>query len=201
MKDHIDASYLQVNELIVDKKLTDAISLLKKMCERFGESYSLLFTLGRCLAAQAAVSKTDDEAQEAVLCFQRASEIQPYNAHIHVSLASVYLHDLKDYAKAISECRKSLEIEPNYVQALITASSMYGLCEDIVSLNEAIAWIEKALQIDSVGSNYLRPRLASLHAEAGQLDKAIAELKLALLEGADRNLCVTTLSEIMKAAF
>lgn len=83
-----------------------------------------------------------------------------------------------DYAAAIQECRRAIEVDPQFGNPYNDIGSY------LIALGrpqEAIAWLRKAVRAPRYEPrHYPHVNLARVHVKLGQLDAAIAELRAAL---------------------
>lgn len=108
---------------------------------------------------------------ESLQRMKRAQELDPLSPDMNTSLASV-LYFSRDYDEAIRYCQRALDLEPNFLEALL----WLGLCyEQKGLLEEAIAQFSKARDTNSDSTEPLE-LLAHVFAIAGQRDKAQAIL-------------------------
>jgi tetratricopeptide (TPR) repeat protein len=109
-----------------------------------------------------------DEALEEI---ERAHELDPLSPVIGSNLAYI-LYLRRDYDKAAEACRKVLETEPEYFQALIALGMIY---EQKRMYGEAIALLERVreqTQSRGVVYYYALEALAHTHAAAGNREEA-----------------------------
>ena len=103
-----------------------------------------------------------------------ALELDPISC-VHVAFLGMILHRARRYDESIAQCKKSLEINPNYPNAhWFMALSL----EQTGQLKESIASLEKAVSLS--GGSHFRALLGRAHALAGERAKAqntLAELE------------------------
>jgi DNA-binding winged helix-turn-helix (wHTH) protein/Flp pilus assembly protein TadD len=116
--------------------------------------------------------------EEALAAVKRAQELDPLSPTIGGNLAYIF-YLLRDYESVITQCRKVLEIEPDYFQALIALGMTY---EQQQRYDEAIAVLSKARE-QRRGRNgvYLNTLETLGHAYAAAGRQAEAEQILAEL--------------------
>lgn len=126
--------------------------------------------------------------EEALAAILRAQELDPLSLTIGSNLA--YIHYLRrDYERAVAQCRKVLEIEPDYFQTLIALGMTY---EQQQKYEEAIAVLSKARE-QNRGQNgiYLNTleTLGHAYASAGrraEAEQILAELSTIPAQAGDR---------------
>ncbi len=112
-----------------------------------------------------------EDCARAVREVRLALDLDPLSQYVNGNTAWVYLF-VKDYARAIEQARKTLELFPGSLQAYL----VIGLAEMCrTRYAEAIAVLEQALAIsrDAISIAYL----GSVHARAGNLDVARSMLR------------------------
>jgi tetratricopeptide (TPR) repeat protein len=172
----------QANERRRQENHQTAMTAYLRYIERFGESADLFAMIAKCYFALAASSpnETGRDFKEAVLCMEKAVSLAPKTAHLRVELAQYYSLGLVDYKKALQEYCHAIDLDPNNIKALIGAASLYGVPEEVVTLDEAVAWLEQAIQLQPDEPNY-HYRLGQLYKEAGRPLDAKQEWLEALL--------------------
>jgi len=172
----------KANELRHQEDYEAAIALYIKSIEYFGESADLLAVVASCYFALA--GGTPDETgrnfEAAILWMEKAIELAPNDARLHADLAQYYALGFPDYERAIQEYRKAIELDPHSKEALAGAAALYGVPEEVVTLDEAIGWLERVVQLDPNDPNH-HFRLGKLYWEAGRSADAEKEWLKALL--------------------
>ncbi len=172
---------VQANEL---KRQTDyqaAIALYSIAIERWGESADLLGAVAHCYFMVALAQQgTDQDCLDAVAWMEKAVTLEPNNVRLRANLGQFYWLATLDYEKAALAYRKAIEINPNDINALTGAASLYGVPEQVVTLNETINWLERVVQLDPDDPNY-HARLGKFYHEAGRVSDARREWLGALL--------------------
>ena len=109
-----------------------------------------------------------EEAQARIL---RAHELDPLSLIIQVNVANIFLLS-REYGRAVEECRKAIELEPDFVTARWVLGRAYELQRQFP---DAIAEFDRALAVEP-DSTLLRAALARAYALSGA--RARAELLL-----------------------
>jgi serine/threonine protein kinase/Flp pilus assembly protein TadD len=108
---------------------------------------------------------------ESLIEMKRALELDPLSLVISVNLASIY-SDRKEVDLAIGQCRKSIELAPDFGQGWW----MLGIClRQKGMLQEAVAALEKANELYG-SSPYALGDLGSVYALSGDKAKALGVL-------------------------
>jgi len=172
----------KANELRRQEDYQAALTPYLRYIERFGESADLFAAIGNCYFALAAGNAKEDgrNFEEAVLYMEKAVLLAPKNAHLRVELAQYYSLGLVDYETALQEYHQAIDLDPNNIRAFIGAAYLYGVPEEVVALEEAVAWLEQAIQLQPDEPSY-HYHLGQLYREAGRPLDAKQEWHKALL--------------------
>lgn len=115
------------------------------------------------------------EYTECFKLFPLAIQYDETNPAIYLQLGKVNMH-IKSYNEAITQLRKSLELNPEQAECYIYLSECYEVIENIYE--EKIALL-KAIKYDSENA-YAHYRLARLYARQRDVENEIASLKKVL---------------------
>lgn len=175
------APLIEANELRQQRRYKDAIRVYLQALTRFGENADLLAAVSICqhlLSSEPAGSWQD--SRDAIESMTQAIRLEPGRAEFHAQLAQYCSLDLNDYARAAAEYRKAIALNPNDARTLFSAASVYGVPEQVVTVGEAIGWMEDATRL-APGEVLYHARLAWLYHEAGRRADAVHEWTKALL--------------------
>ena len=117
----------------------------------------------------------EGEYTECFKLFPLAIQYDESNPAIYLQLGKVNMH-IKSYNEAITQLRKSLELNPEQAECYIYLSECYEVIENIYE--EKIALL-KAIKYDSENA-YAHYRLARLYARQRDVENEIASLKKVL---------------------
>jgi Tfp pilus assembly protein PilF len=116
------------------------------------------------------------ELDEAVRLYRKSLECVP-TAEAHTFLGWT-LSFRGDYEGAIQECRRAIEVDPEFGNPYNDIGSY------LIALGrpeEAVPWLEKAMEAPRYEARHFpHVNLARVHVKRGELDLAIAELRVAL---------------------
>jgi tetratricopeptide (TPR) repeat protein len=102
----------------------------------------------------------------------KAEELDPTLAEAHAAMALVRFYYDWNWNEAESECRRAIELNPNYA----TAHSWYSYYLDAMGRSaEALAEARRARELDPLSPS-VGIRLVSAYRETGQYDQALQEL-------------------------
>jgi tetratricopeptide (TPR) repeat protein len=152
-----------------EKKLDNAIKLLKQLVEQDTKDFVAWTELGTLFFKKEDFSK----AEEAYL---KAIEQKPDYIVALVNFGKLYLAE-KQAEKAIPILTKSVEVEPD------SADAQHFLGEAYLQIkkgSKAVIHLSKALELAPLEKAEIHFRLAALYHAAGLKDKAVAEYKLFL---------------------
>jgi len=159
---------IQANALRHKDDYHAAVALYREAVEQYGETAELCGMIAQCylwLVESTYGSAQDDS--DFIDWVKKAIASMPNNSRLHVELGEYYSLVKLDYEQAMQEYRAALELNPSDVKALIGIASLYGVPENVVTLNEAIQFLERATHLESHDPNYLF-RLGELYYEAGR---------------------------------
>jgi cytochrome c-type biogenesis protein CcmH/NrfG len=81
----------------------------------------------------------------AVTWAKKAINLAPANSQFHDILGEVQSLGTLEYQEAAQAYRRSIELDPNNLLALVGGAALFGVPEDVVTLDEEIKWLEKAV--------------------------------------------------------
>jgi protein O-mannosyl-transferase len=103
------------------------------------------------------------------------AQVAPSGQQIHNNLGDVYARQ-KDYAKAIEEFQKAIEINPNYADAYHNLGNTY---QTVGENEKALENFQKAIEINpQLWQSY--QNMAAIYFNSGQYDLALENIKKAL---------------------
>ncbi len=141
---------LQAADTFRNRNYQTASDLLREELNDREPDAQLLWWLALAQFALSIVVPTanDEAGLEAIMFIKRAIQVRPDVARYHYFLGNMYEHVVcPDYVNAASAYRKALELEPCFYPALVALAGLYGVPEDVISLEEATGFCEKALSI------------------------------------------------------
>jgi tetratricopeptide (TPR) repeat protein len=163
-------------------EFSHAVELYARVFDSYWQSADVLAAVASCHYNLALCDPTSTGAhwREAVAWMAKAVALAPQDARLRAGLAECLHLGALDYEQAAREYRKAIELNPSYAPALVGASALYGTPEQVVTLDEAIAWLERATELQPNEQNW-HARLGSLYREANRLEEAEREFMKALL--------------------
>lgn len=171
----------QANELKRSKDYRAALACYLEVLEDGHKSVALLSSIAFCYFAIALSQQgTDQDCFESVSWMEKAIALEPHNSFLYACLGEYCSLATLDYERAAQAYRKAISLDPCNLKALVGAAALYGVPEKVVTLEEAINWLERAVQLDSDDPNH-HFRLGELYYEAGHLSDAEGEWVRALL--------------------
>jgi tetratricopeptide (TPR) repeat protein len=153
---------IQANQLRLQEKYDEAISLYLKSIEQYGEDVGLLHAIAiTYFMLLKSPEETGSAANEARKWLERALSLDPNNSHLHAQLAQIHEFGLSDYQKAVEEFDKALEANPRNITALVGKAALYGPPDSPITLDQAITCLEMSVKWE--------PDDPNLHARLGEL--------------------------------
>jgi tetratricopeptide (TPR) repeat protein len=150
--------------------------------ETLDESSALLATRAFCHFKLAFEKNRDikHNYSRAITLLKKAITLDPTNSMLYTDLAFYFMWGLVKYEEALEAYRSALEIDPNNYDALVGAASLYDTPEDIIELDEAIEFLERAAKLRP-GEQYNWYNLALLYQKAENVTAAEKALARSLL--------------------
>lgn len=175
-------SLIQANQLRYQKEYLQAIEVYVEAIRKYKETSELARTIAHCHFNLGFYENQESEKnfQLATDWMKKAINLMPNSSQLFAELAEFFALGTLDYPSAISEYKTAIALNPNNIRALVGAASLYGLPEEVVSLEEAIDWLTSASRLDPNNPN-LHLRLGMLLLESNQVDNAKKEFEAALL--------------------
>lgn len=163
---------IQANALRYKNDYRGAVVLYGKTVEQYGEIAELCHMIAQCYLrlAESAQGSAHD-GTDFIDWARKTIESMPNNPRPHVELGEYYSLVKLDYVQAAQEYHTALKLDARDFKALIGIASLYGVPEDVVTLNEAIQFLERASQLEADDPN-LHFRLGELYYEARRIADA-----------------------------
>ena len=164
----------------------DALALYQDALRIGGLQADILQACAMTSFALSVVQPTpaDERGQEAIGYLERALRAEPTRADFHSELGTLYrLVAVPDHSRAAALHRQALILEPCHWDSLFALAMLFGAPENVVSLDEAIAFAERAAAIRPTKSVWIR--LSQLYAHAGRAKDALAAQRKSMLAWLD----------------
>lgn len=140
----------------------------------FGESADLLAVIASCYYH---LSKY----YEAVFFIEKAIRLAPDDARLYAALGEYHALGTLEVERAAEAFRKAIELNPNDTEVLAAAATLlWNLPEQVITLDEAINWLERATQLSPNNPEH-HFWLGEIYWEAGRTVDAEREWVKALL--------------------
>lgn len=164
---------IQANKKRRNHDFQGAIAIYLEILEWFGKSAKVLAVIANCYYAQDTYNPESSgiNYSKAIEWIKKAIEIEPNNADLHASLAEYYWLGTLQYEQAAQEYRRAIALNPCVVNVLTSAASLYGVPGNVVTLEEAIKWLNQASLLESTEPRHL-VQLVEIYINAGMVDKA-----------------------------
>lgn len=163
---------MRANALRDKNDYRSAVVLYRKAAEQYGETAELCHMIAQCyLRLAESAQGNEQDSTDFIDWVGKTIKSMPNNPRPHVELGEYYSLVKLDYVQAAQEYRVALELNSSDIEALIGITALYGVPEDVVTLSEAIQFLERASQLRANDPNLLF-RLGELYYEAGRLADA-----------------------------
>lgn len=172
----------EANKLKLQKEYETAIKLYMQVVGVPSSRADIFASIAFCYFALAFGNphETGKNFVRAINWMEKAVMLAPNDSCLHTDLAHYCWLGILDYPRAAEEYRNAIELNPNNIRALVEGATLYGVPENVVSLEEAVEWLERAVQLEP---NDPRPHfgLGKLYYELGRIQDAQQEWFKALL--------------------
>lgn len=163
-------SLIEAYELIRAHKHIDAIKIYKNLF-KITNQYWLAEAIGRAYIAIGEEHGDYDAYLQAVKWIEKAVELDSGNAELHYLIGFLHFLHVNDEQKALSAFRQSLSIYPDHEGSLGLAAALFWNPAQVVTLEEAIGWLERLVEIKP-DQPWPLINLASLYKKAELLSDA-----------------------------
>lgn len=162
---HLAAVYLKL------KKIDAALKVMEEARQSNPQKEDILLSGKGWIYFQA------ERYDESLTAFTQAIQINPKNPDFHYNLGQLF-DKLDKFSEMEKEMRTTIELEPNYANALNYLG--YSYADKNIKLKEAHDLITRALKVRP-NDGFIIDSLAWVYYRQGDLDKAVGELKKALV--------------------
>lgn len=174
---------LQANQARIDHQWLDAISYYNEILESHDNDIEVMWTLAvTYFVSSLEQSGTYESGQEALYWIDKAIEREPKRAEFYITRGEIlqFALDAPDYEEAARSFRTALEIRPDAIYACLGLSNLVDVPENVVSLSEAVTFLERAAIVQPENSHVFL-RLGTLYKKMGQSHKSQEFYRRALL--------------------
>jgi len=161
----------------------EACRVYNEILNTFGPDPDVMWGLAQAEFALSLVAPDaeDTHGHNAIYWIKQALALRSDRPEYYFTLGDMLEHvGAPNYEDAAHAYRRAIELEPFYAPALSRLAMLYGVPEDVVPLEEAIACCERALRIAPTRSRW--SVLARLYSYAGREDDSRRAYINSLLE-------------------
>jgi tetratricopeptide (TPR) repeat protein len=160
----------------------NALAIYYEIIENFGESAEIDQIIAHCYFQLGLYedSKATANFESAVQWANKAINLAPRTSALHSDLGQFCSIGTLDYEVAAQEYETALQLDPNNLRALTGGAALYGVPEKVVSMAQAISWLERAVKLapeDAIS----HLNLGTLKLESGNSVEAQQQFIMALL--------------------
>ena len=170
----------RANELRQKREYRQAINIYNIIIARFGKSIDLIRILAICYFELGFYERDESNFKFAILLIKEAINLAPNDDQLHADLGQLYSLGILEYQESAQEYRVAIELNPNNIDALMGSAALYGVPEEVVTIDETIDWLERLVHLQPNDPNY-HFRLGEIYYEIDQVEKATDEWLKALL--------------------
>jgi tetratricopeptide (TPR) repeat protein len=159
-----------------------SLQLYMEILDDFGPTPDLLALIAVCYHNMDLFnpSSTGENHFRAVEWLDRAIGMAPDDALLHELLATTHWLGTMNYEQAAQEFRRAIQLAPHNTRILFGAAFLHGTPEEVVTLDEAILWLEMAV-VEDPAEPQLHIGLARKYEEAGRSQDAQRQWAKALM--------------------
>lgn len=139
---------IRANQLRQQGEYSRAATIYQDVITQFGETAELSGVLAYCYFQSGLYQGSETLFQEAISWIKKAIALAPMVSQFYDILGEIYSLGTLDYQEAARAYKMAIELDLLNVHALVSASSLYGLPDDVVTLDEAIVWLKRAVQLE-----------------------------------------------------
>lgn len=170
---------LQANQFRQTGEYRKALNIYHELLRNYGETGDVDQLMAYCYFQLALYGGNEENYEDAVVWIEKAISFSPRNSQLYGFLGEIHSIGTLDYVAAINAYRTAIDLNPNNVHALVSGAGLFGVPEEVLTLEEAINWLEKAVQVEpDNGINHFN--LGIRYHDAGQYSKAKQEWLRAL---------------------
>jgi tetratricopeptide (TPR) repeat protein len=165
---------IQANYYRLTREYRKAQDIYQEIIKNHGETGEVDQLIAYCYYQLGLYGSDEDSYKEAVTWIERAIVLSPMNSKLYDILGELHSIGTLDYEASIKAFRTAIDLNPYNVHALVSGAGLYGVPEEVITLEEAINWLEQAVQIEPDNPNY-HFNLGVRYNEAGKFTKAKQE--------------------------
>lgn len=157
-------------------KYKQALEKYTILIEEIEESPELANAIAHCYDEWASSDvKYWEKFNDAISWYKRAIALSPNDSSLYYNLGRIFILETLDVEKGLEATLNAVSINPYYEDAWILLSTLEGLPEKLISLDDAISWLEKAISINP--ENYVALFNLALNLQKkGDIEKAKSAL-------------------------
>ena len=173
---------ITANQFRSDGEERIALSLYIEALAQLGESTELLSAIADCHFSLGIGNpdETGENYEQAIYWMERAIALAPSISRLHSHLAQYYAVGILDYERAAEAYRAAIRLNPHDARTLFSAASIYDVPDQVVTLEEAIQWLERAARLEPDDPMF-HARLGEFYYKAGRFLETAHEWRRALL--------------------
>ena len=163
------ALLLEINQFRHNGNFQKCIILCQRAIIEYGETLELIKLLAGSYHMLALQTNLDEYFENAVFWYKKAIRMEPDNSLLYSDLGEVYSIGILDYKQANESYRMAMRLDQTNQKAFFGGASLYPNPDDLVSLAEAVRWVEHLTKINPDEPMY-HLRLSNLYKLDGLVD-------------------------------
>jgi tetratricopeptide (TPR) repeat protein len=173
------STLIQANNYRLAGEYRKALHIYQELIGNLGETSEIDQLIAGCYYQLGLYGNDEDNYIEAVIWIEKAIILSPMNSQLYDILGEIHSIGTLNYEASIKAYRTAIDLNPNNVHALVNGAGLYGVPEEVISMEEAINWLEQAVQVEPDNAS-IHFNLGMRYYEGGQISKAKKEWERAL---------------------
>lgn len=174
------ALLIDANQLREKRDFREAIRIYDEILSQVGTSVEMMRISASCYFQKGMYEGDENEFQKAISLLREGLRLDPKNDLLHSDLGQIYSLGILDYPMTAQEYREAIGLNSENINALLGGAALYGVPDDVVTVEEAIDWLTRAISLEPNDPNH-RFRLGKFFYDSEKWKEAQNEWRNALL--------------------
>jgi tetratricopeptide (TPR) repeat protein len=148
------ALLIDANQLREKRDFREAIRIYDEILSRGGTSVEMMRISASCYFQKGMYEGDENDFQKAISILREGLRLDPKNDLLHSDLGQIYSLGILDYPMAAQEYREAIGLNSENINALLGGAALYGVPDDVVTIEEAIDWLTRAISLEPNDPNH-----------------------------------------------